>query len=161
MNIIGCRAHLSTSTGTQWQCKAWVLQSWLVKLDTTPRVYHPAHLHMYNVFRRCLPTSLCPVQISSSLRPLLEDHEREPSLRLAVLGLIGDALQDDSRASAFGGTPDRARAVLGCLLLPPLVWRAGKVAAAIRYAAVTALGSMLARGLVPSIVLQELVAVSE
>jgi dynein assembly factor 5 len=47
--------------------------------------------------------------------------------------------------------PDEASAaaLLECALLPPLTWRAGKAAAAIRYAAVTALASALRRRLMP------------
>lgn len=48
---------------------------------------------------------------------------------------------------AFGGA--NAQLLLGKVLLPPLVWHAGKVAAAVRFAAVTALGTVLRRQLAP------------
>lgn len=44
------------------------------------------------------------------------------------------------------------------LLLPPLVWRAGKTAAAVRFAAMTALATMLRRQLVPVEALLQLAA---
>ena len=52
---------------------------------------------------------------------------------------------------------EHAARVLSDLLLPPLVWRAGKTAAAVRFAAVTALSTMLRQGLAPAGVLMALV----
>ena len=48
--------------------------------------------------------------------------------------------------------------VLSQLLLPPLVWRAGKTSAAVRFSAMTALATMLRRRLVPEADLLGLVA---
>lgn len=53
-----------------------------------------------------------------------------------------------------------ASLVLRQLLLPPLVWRAGKTAAAVRFAAVTALATMLRHQLAPADVLLELMSTS-
>ena len=47
--------------------------------------------------------------------------------------------------------------MLSQLLLPPLVWQAGKTSAAVRFSAITALATMLRRRLVPGPVLLELV----
>ncbi len=66
-------------------------------------------------------------------------------------------MEDEARGLSLGG-PDAALAVLAALLLPPLVWVAGKTAAAVRFAAMTALSTMLRRGLAPEEVLQGLVA---
>ena len=59
------------------------------------------------------------------------------------------------RGLCLGG--DAASTVLSQLLLPPLVWQAGKTSAAVRFSAITALATMLRRRLVPGPVLLELV----
>lgn len=50
------------------------------------------------------------------------------------------------RGAALGG--DNAAGLLDGVLLPPLTWRAGKTAAAVRFAAVTALATLLRNKLV-------------
>ena len=60
-------------------------------------------------------------------------------------------LEDSERGPALGGGGEAgAVALLGSVLLPPLVWRAGKTAAAVRFAAITALSTMLTAGLAPA-----------
>ena len=49
------------------------------------------------------------------------------------------------RCSSLGG--EHAGQLLSDVLLPPLVWRAGKTAAAVRFAAVTALSTLLRQGM--------------
>ena len=66
---------------------------------------------------------------------------RDPSLRLSALQLTERLLADSSRAVALCGAP--AAALAQQAILPALVWRAGKTAAAVRFAAVAALASML------------------
>ena len=66
---------------------------------------------------------------------------RDPSLRLSALQLTERLLADSSRAAALCGPP--AAALAQKAILPALVWRAGKTAAAVRFAAVAALASML------------------
>lgn len=104
----------------------------------------------FRVFRALLLTAsgptlerLTPV-IASSLKPLLEDHESDGTLRVALLGLVDTLLEDPVRGPALAGA-----ALLRDVLLPPLVWRAGKVSAAVRFAAVTAWSTALERRLLP------------
>lgn len=52
------------------------------------------------------------------------------------------------RGAAVGGA--HAEQLLRDVLLPPLTWRAGKTAAAVRYAAITALATLLRRKLSPA-----------
>lgn len=59
------------------------------------------------------------------LQPILSDSDRDAALRLALLKLLDALLEQPSTAPAFGG--QNARLVMTALLLPPLVWRAGKV----------------------------------
>lgn len=59
------------------------------------------------------------------MQPILADADRDPALRLGLLKLLDDLLEDQQTAGAFGGS--HAALTLQALLLPPLVWRAGKV----------------------------------
>ena len=79
----------------------------------------------------------------NSTSPLLKGAAtcRDPSLRLSALQLTERVLADSSRAVALRGAPTAALAQKA--ILPALVWRAGKTAAAVRFAAVAALASML------------------
>ena len=77
------------------------------------------------------------------LRGCLEP-ERDGRLRIATLELIDEILDNPARSAAFHG---HAPALLREVLLPPLVWQVGKVAAAVRFHAVVALGSLLRRRL--------------
>lgn len=61
------------------------------------------------------------------LQPILSDHDRDAALRLALLKLLDDLMEDPSTAAAVGGV--HAQPVLQSLLMPPLIWRAGKVTA--------------------------------
>ncbi len=102
-------------------------------------------------------TRLAPALLQA-LRPLLSDHEHaSPALRLAVLQLL-DAVLDSADGRGLGLAGEHAGALLlEQALLPPLAWRAGKTAAAIRYAAVTALASALRRRLLPAKALSRLI----
>lgn len=53
------------------------------------------------------------------------DHERDGTLRLELLRLVDDVLEDPAKGAALQGPP--AALLLREVLLPPLVWRAGKV----------------------------------
>ncbi len=86
-----------------------------------------------------------------ALKPLLSDPEGQPTLRLAVLQLLDQVLDcADGRGAGLAAGDAGAALLLDAALLTPLTWRAGKTAAAIRYAAVTALASCLRRGLLPA-----------
>jgi hypothetical protein len=66
----------------------------------------------------------CPAQV---LQPVLSDHDREPALRLSLLELLDRLLEGPSTAGVFVGSSSNAELTLHTLLMPPLVWRAGKV----------------------------------
>ncbi|KAF8068179.1 Dnaaf5 [Scenedesmus sp. PABB004] len=124
--------------------------------------------------------------VAEVLAPLLADADRDPGLRLALLRLLDGLLEGKATGAAFARGGNAALA-LRALLVPPLVWRAGKVgrgarararprraavdaarlparrvtpahdgrhkrrqaAAAVRFAAITALATLLARRLAP------------
>ncbi|GAX72982.1 hypothetical protein CEUSTIGMA_g434.t1 [Chlamydomonas eustigma] len=116
----------------------------------------------YLVFRALLLTcggttlSQMVTRLCDVLKPLMEDHESEPELRINALQLLDSVLEDQHRGISLGG--EAASLVLSHILLPPLVWRAGKSSAAVRFAAITAFATMLRRSLAPSHVLLNLVA---
>jgi len=115
----------------------------------------------YLVFRALLLSSgvstLCSLvpAVAAALGPILADHDRDATLRLNALQLLDTLLEDASRREALGGP--RADVTLTQLLLPPLVWRAGKTAAAVRFAAITALDTMLVHKMAPAATLMRLV----
>ena len=69
-------------------------------------------------------------------------REREPAVRLAALRTVDAAFEDENVAAAM--TPAIETLLTRCVC-ENLVWRAGKTAAAVRYAAVIALGTILSR----------------
>lgn len=70
--------------------------------------------------------SLLLPAVSDVLAPLLADAERDATLRLALLRLLDELMEAPSCRDAFTATGN-AELTLRTLLLPPLVWRAGKV----------------------------------
>lgn len=79
-----------------------------------------------------LCSRVCIMLLSSQvLQPLLSDADREPAVRLALLqlldSLLDSLLEGPSTAGVFVGSSSNADLTLHSLLLPPLVWRAGKV----------------------------------
>lgn len=70
------------------------------------------------------------------------NREREPALRLAALRVLDAAFEDERVAAAMAPAIET---LLTRCVCENLVWRAGKTAAAVRYAAVVALGTMLSR----------------
>jgi dynein assembly factor 5 len=66
-------------------------------------------------------------EVALVLQPVLADADREPGLRLALLTLLDDLLEGRDTAPAFVGSEAAALLTLTHLLMPPLVWRAGKV----------------------------------
>ena len=82
------------------------------------------------------------------IAPVVGDADGDPALRLALLRLVDALLESDAAAPAFRADGGAAAAlVVTRLLMPPLTWRAGKAAAAVRYAAVAALEAAVRRGL--------------
>ena len=73
-------------------------------------------------------------------------RDREATLRLALLRNLDAVFEDRVRGAAFVPV---AGVIVERLLQESLVWKAGKVAAAVRYAAVVCLGTMLSNGLCP------------
>jgi dynein assembly factor 5 len=70
------------------------------------------------------------------------NREREPALRLAALRIVDAAFENRRVAEAMAPAVET---LLTRCVCENLVWRAGKTAAAVRYAAVVALGTMLSR----------------
>ena len=95
------------------------------------------------IFAQALFSAACQCACTCSRDPPLKGAapSRDPSLRLSALQLTERLLADSSRAVALCGPP--AAALAQKAILPALVWRAGKTAAAVRFAAVAALASML------------------
>lgn len=85
-----------------------------------------------------------------TLKPYnLAAHARDPELRLALLESAGElACRPDAAAALAGGG---AAALARAALLPPLAWRVGKAAAAVRFAAMAALGALLRRRLLSQV----------
>lgn len=81
-----------------------------------------------------------------AMAPAVGDADADPGLRLALLRLLDGLLEVDASGPAFRA-PGAAEAVISRLIMPPLAWRAGKVAAAVRFQAVAALATLVRRGL--------------
>ncbi|KAK9808847.1 hypothetical protein WJX72_004932 [[Myrmecia] bisecta] len=86
------------------------------------------------------------LQVVAVLAPCLQSSDRDPALQLQLLRLVDELEEDESKAAALQGQP--AVTLLTQLLVPTLVWRAGKSAAAVRFAAITAVATLLRRRLV-------------
>ncbi|KAG2454165.1 hypothetical protein HYH02_001200 [Chlamydomonas schloesseri] len=89
-------------------------------------------------------SGLAPALVTA-LGPLVGDKDRPASLRLSLLELVDGLLEDPERGPAMSS--GAGQALITDVLMPPLVWHAGKTAAAVRYAAVTALATLLGRRL--------------
>lgn len=104
-------------------------------------------------FLRSAPPAVLRAHAAPRAVPLLAgllDKERDLALRLSLLQTLDALFEDPDRGPALLCAADVAEKALSQLLLPSLVWRAGKSAAAVRYAAVVALGTALRRRLVPA-----------
>ena len=66
-------------------------------------------------------------------------------MRIHLLQLLEQVLANEDQAKAFAGP--LAEQLASQALLPALVWRAGKAAAAVRFAAITALSTLFAQRL--------------
>ena len=77
-------------------------------------------------------------------------------MRIHLLQLVEQLLASKDQASAFAGK--LAEQLCKQALLPALVWRAGKAAAAVRFAAATALGTLFAQRLLQGKQLQDVLA---
>ena len=73
-------------------------------------------------------------------------RDREPALRLSLLRVLDAAFESRERGAAFEGC---ANEVVERMISESLIWKAGKTAAAVRYAAVVSLGTMLRNDLCP------------
>lgn len=81
---------------------------------------------------------------------------RDPALRIHLLQLLERVLANEDQANAFGGAA--AQQLAEEALLPAFVWRAGKTAAAVRFAAISALSALFARHLLQTTQLQNMLA---
>ena len=70
---------------------------------------------------------------------------RDPALRIHLLQLLERVLANEDQANAFEGAA--AQQLAEEALLPAFVWRAGKTAAAVRFAAISALSALFAHHL--------------
>jgi len=73
-------------------------------------------------------------------------HEKDAQMRLSLLRLLDELMEDPARGGAFRGA--LSGVYLMAVLLPPCVWRTGKVAAAVRYAAIVSVGTLFSRDLI-------------
>ena len=83
------------------------------------------------------------------LQLIAADHERDPRLRLELLQLLAALLEEDSKAAAWQ-QPGAADPLVRGILQPALVWRAGRVPAAVRFAALNSAATMLAKQRLPA-----------
>eukprot|EP00878_Enallax_costatus_P023694 GHUV01025226.1.p1 GENE.GHUV01025226.1~~GHUV01025226.1.p1 ORF type:complete len:348 (+),score=153.00 GHUV01025226.1:1-1044(+) len=90
-------------------------------------------------------------EVVKVLNPILSDHDRDAALRLNLLKLLDSLMEGTQTAAAFSG--DNAGLVMAKVIMPPLVWRAGKAAAAVRFQAITALCTLISSNLAPPEVL--------
>ena len=73
-------------------------------------------------------------------------RDREPMLRLSLLRTLDAAFESREHGVAFHGV---ANEVVERMISESLIWKAGKTAAAVRYAAIVCLGTMLRNDLCP------------
>ena len=73
-------------------------------------------------------------------------RDREPMLRLSLLRTLDAAFESREHGVAFQGV---AFEVVERMISESLIWKAGKTAAAVRYAAIVCLGTMLRNDLCP------------
>lgn len=88
-------------------------------------------------------------QAMPALAALASAHNRDSMLRLELFQLLLVLLDDDSKAAAWQQLSVGRQLVLQ-LLEPGLVWHAGRVAAAMRLTALSALASLLAHKRLPA-----------
>jgi dynein assembly factor 5 len=121
----------------------------------------PNYLLFRALLQACGPAALAALlpAVAEVVGPAVADHERDPQLRLGLLALLDELLEDGAKGGAFGG--GHAPLALRRLLLPPLAWRAGKVAAAVRYAGATCLATFASRRLASGAQLLALAASGE
>ena len=81
---------------------------------------------------------------------------RDPALHVHLLQLMEQVLANEDQAKAFEGAS--AQQLANQALLPALIWRAGKTAAAVRSAAIIALSTLLAHHLLQPDQLQDMLA---
>ncbi|KAK9825376.1 hypothetical protein WJX81_006290 [Elliptochloris bilobata] len=118
----------------------------------------PGQLALAALLRACGPDTLRTL-LPDALQVLhgcIADFDRDPALRLTALEAAGElACRPDAPAALAGGG---AAALARAALLPPLAWRAGKAAAAVRFAALAALAALLRRRLLDQADLASLAA---
>lgn len=114
--------------------------------DWTPG--SPALLAFGALLRTAAPACLAALlpRALDAMAPIVGNHDGDPGLRLALLRLVDELLEAEQSEEACRA-PGVALDVITQLLMPPLAWRAGKVAAAVRFQAVTALATLVRRRL--------------
>ncbi len=81
---------------------------------------------------------------------------RDPALRIHLLQLLERMIANDDQGQALQGAA--AQHLVDQALLPALVWHAGKTAAAVRFAAISSLSTLLAHPLLHSDQLQAMLS---
>lgn len=111
---------------------------------------HPDWRSLSALLRLCNSSALLQLwpQALPALSNIATSHERDPRIRLELFQLLTALLEDGSKADAWWQA-EAGQLMVRHLLMPGLVWRAGRVPAAVRYAALTALAMLLSRQRLP------------
>lgn len=166
-----CSAHGNLVTSAIWPASLLSASGVVSSSGLPPRLLqnHKHWTHTHPGWRTSaallrLSGSGALLQLWPTVLPALQrvaaDHERDPRLRLELLHLVAALLEDDSKAQAWPQAGVGQQLVAG-VLVPALVWRAGRVPAAARYAALTALATLLARQRLPPALVAEVACASK
>ena len=150
------RLHLVFEHSTLTCCPAALLTLELQGHEQWTHV-HAGWRSLSALLRLCNTQALLQLwpEALPALQRVAADHERDPRLRLDLLHLAAALLADDSKAGAWGQA-EAGQLLVRSVLLPALVWRAGRVPAAVRYAALTALVTLLSGQRLPAAQLAQL-----
>ncbi|KAA6419548.1 MAG: hypothetical protein FRX49_10473 [Trebouxia sp. A1-2] len=120
---------------------------------------HSPDCHVFSVLLLSCPGTTLSALIPQALQitcSILPDPERDPALRIHLLQLLERMTANEDQAKALQGAA--AQHLADQALLPALVWHAGKTAAAVRFAAISALSTLLAHQLLGFEQLQAMLA---
>ncbi|KAI3431621.1 hypothetical protein D9Q98_004670 [Chlorella vulgaris] len=92
-----------------------------------------------------------------ALSSIAGGHDREPHLRLELFQLLVALLEDGSKADSWQQAA-MGQQLVSQVLVPGLVWRAGRLPAAMRFTSLSALASLLSQQRLPPEQLSQLAA---
>lgn len=92
-----------------------------------------------------------------ALSSIAGGHDREPHLRLELFQLLVALLEDGSKADSWQQAA-MGQQLVSQVLVPGLVWRAGRLPAAMRFTSLSALASLLSQQRLPPEQLSQLTA---